>query len=472
MDIMIYTGPPHIKQTIKQLRHSSYTLEKVLNEMIDNVLKIATKIDIILSIDDNNKLDEIKISDNYKSGFLNINKSGSLNPFNLGHVSHLHDDDDQTSEFGIGLKAAAINAGNLLEVYSRIDDKYFLVTCDFKRMENEPDVNKSYNPSLIEITKESYMINHIYEYGSSIKITKIRHTIYPTTTEEKIIEHITRHIQETYSLYIKNGLNIILNNHNIQPISDYFDDTSCKPFIIKKYLIILENDNYQKEIFSIKDENSVYKMVFKEEVKQEKSSFEEIGKLLNDNYKYYCPISDKYHYCLTIETTFTKFSNNTPINDTTANDTVDIYKNNRKYGNISLFKMVNGVHNYTKHRIQFNSKKIGKELGITFNKEINLLNSNNNLSNVIKFILRQHRRSISADISTDNNKSLCERAIEYKIIDPYTCDISILSKYHQSYYKRINNEQIYEQKEEQINDQKVKLLNEKRLNYLIIKKKN
>ena len=458
---MMNVGAPHFKQKIKQIRNSSYTLEKVINEMIDNVLKIASEINITLTINDN-RLYEIIISDNNIEGFKNINKLGSENPFNMGHVSDTHDDDDQTSEFGIGLKAGAINAGNLLEVYSYVDNKYYQIICDFNKMQMEPDVNNSYNPILVPISKETYNNSHMYEYGSTIKISKIRSNIYPSTTEDKISHDIIHSIRSTYSLYIKKGFKITLNNILVESMNDYFDNIKCIPFTIRKYLIILENENQDKIMFVMTDTDKtiIYMVEDKSNIQDKKikskkdtnenieskmikykkdytpvlikKSINDIDSLLQDGYKYYYPIEDN-NYTIIIESTYTRYSDN---NEILPCDSVDIYRDDRKYGNTPLSKKMDGYHNYNIHRIRFNSKIIGKELGITFNKDINLINCNNNLSETIKKILQINNENITSNINSQINKKLCDIAIHNKFINPLECDINMLSQHHRKFYNR------------------------------------
>ena len=54
------------------------------------------------------KIYGIKISDSYEKGFENIKEEGEKNPFNMAHVKDSHNNDEETSEFGMGLKLASI----------------------------------------------------------------------------------------------------------------------------------------------------------------------------------------------------------------------------------------------------------------------------------------------------------------------------------------------------------------------------
>ena len=140
------TGAPHFKSIAKQHRHANYTLEKVINEGVDNIIKKASEIHINTQVDSDKRLQELRISDNYSYGFESINEVGIQNPFNMGHIKSGHDDDDETSEFGVGLKAGALSAANQLSVISRVGDNFHEVICDFIKMERED--NSSINGNI------------------------------------------------------------------------------------------------------------------------------------------------------------------------------------------------------------------------------------------------------------------------------------------------------------------------------------
>lgn len=150
---ILNTGAPHFKALMKQHRQANYTLEKAVREFIDNVVKKAGEIHVQTQVDDMQRLQEICISDNYSLGFSNLDCEGVNNPFNMGHIKSTHDDDTDTSEFGVGMKAGALSTANQLNVYTRIQKydgtyKYVEVILDFIRMAMEPDANSSYNPRI------------------------------------------------------------------------------------------------------------------------------------------------------------------------------------------------------------------------------------------------------------------------------------------------------------------------------------
>jgi hypothetical protein len=124
-----------------------------------------------------------------------------------------------------------------------------------------------------------------------------------------------------------------------------------------------------------------------------------------------------------IETTFSFYSEN---EENIPMDCVLIYKDNRLYGKKNFVKNNNGTNNYTIHKIEFTSKKIGKMLGITYNKEITM-DVNNDLTKSLKSSIAENRREFNADASTSKNKELCDKAIKKNVINWRTCNIGLLS---------------------------------------------
>lgn len=429
----LFTGAPHFKSIAKHHRHANFNLEKVLNEAIDNVIKKATKISIFTEIDSEGRLQELKISDNYVDGFVNINEHGINNPFNMGHIKSGHDDDEETSEFGVGLKAAALSASNYLLVVSKVEAHYYEVICDFIKMEKEDDVNASYNPKKREIMEEDYKDIHPFDQGSSIVMSKILGTICEQTTQKKITERIKKGISDTYSRFFSENMEIRVNGEIVEREHDYFLDPKCMPFTVQKSLFILEKPG--DKIFLIRKTVErttwqIYNKISKKWEALKDNNFIETKK--NEGYIQTCQFKNSLDgSCIKIDTTFAFYSDTVPTkeNGLMPEDVVLIYKDNRKYCKKSFVKHNNGAYNYTLHKIEFDSKKIGKELGITFNKEITM-DGNNDLIIALKYAVHDSRLEFNADTSTSTNKALCAKAIKLKILDWTTCDKLKLASYY------------------------------------------
>ena len=167
-------------------------------------------------MDDSGKLLEISISDNYIRGFDSIDSDGNKNPFNMGHIKCAHEDDSETSEFGVGMKAGSLSAANKLNVYTRGLEPdgspiYVEVICDFVKMSNEPDVNESYNPRKRHISEDYYREYHPFEIGSTLVLTNIRDCIYSMCKPELLTANIVKGISDTYSRFIERGTSIEVN---------------------------------------------------------------------------------------------------------------------------------------------------------------------------------------------------------------------------------------------------------------------
>lgn len=452
------TGAPHFRSIAKQHRHANYTLEKVVNEAVDNIIKKATEIHLTTDVDSDGRLQELKISDNYVSGFESINQEGIGNPFNMGHIKMGHDVDDETSEFGVGLKAGALSAANELLVVSNVNSAYYQVICDFLKMEKEEDVNASYNPKIKTIEEADYRQLHPFPNGSSIIMSKIRETICDRTTQRELTDRLKKGISETYSRFLTQNMRIFVNKEPVTKEVDFFSDPKCVPFIVKKKMYVLEKGADKIFLMNKTIEQAVWQIYVKakdkgakDKKKDQKDSWEAL-KTSGDNF-----ITEKmkegyklaYHNgsvvsdgsCIKIETVFTFYSDlfhtkdQEVESDIMPSDMVQIYKDNRKYGKKSLKKHNNGSHNYTLHRIDFESKKIGKELGITFNKDITM-EGTNDLIMAIKLAIDDNRSVFSADTSNGINEKLCQKALTRSVLNLTTCNILKLSTSHREMRKK------------------------------------
>ena len=171
-------------------------------------------------------------------------------------------------------------------------------------------------------------------------------------------------------------------------------------------------------------------------LKEHSDGLKYINELLKSGYRYVYAACNDEGACMQINTTFTFYSDKFHTRHKGSEpelpeDCVYIYKDDRNYGRQSLLKHNNGIHNYTLHEIDFVSKKLGKDLGITFNKEI-LMNGTNDLIVSIKAALVDSREDFSADTSVKKNTDLCEKAIKKGLIDLMTCPETKLSAHHRS----------------------------------------
>ena len=426
-------GAPHFSSLAKRSRHSNYTFPKVLFELFDFPITKAKNIELKTQIDDNDTLQEIRVSDDYEFGFENIHQTGANNPLNMGHTKESHNDDLETSEFGTGMKSGSLSAANELRVITRVvasdgNPRYFEVLCDFIHMASQESVELSYNPMIREITYGEYKRFHPFDCGSTIILSKIRNSIYPRTKQEDITKDMISHLSSTYDRIIRiRNVNIEVNRVKVIPAYDFFADLKCIPFIVTKWLWVIEKDGNQRDYVVKRSagNQATWSQYNRRENKWNKISEVDAEDLINvvnnGNRMPYSPI-DESGACLILRTVFTFYSEKFHYGEDTElpSDALLIYKANRKYGKESLFDHRNGTHNYTLHEMDFISKQMGKDIGITFNKDIQL-NGKNELIMAIQSALEDNKVGITADTSTGSNAKLCEKAIKMGVLDPETC---------------------------------------------------
>ena len=98
-------------------------------------------------------------------GFEHMFKEGTENPFNMTHMRSGQEDDEETSQFGIGMKAGAISTGDRLDVFTKVNGQCYWIEMDFLEMCER------------EISEEEYRKRHPFEYGSTLVISSINPSI-------------------------------------------------------------------------------------------------------------------------------------------------------------------------------------------------------------------------------------------------------------------------------------------------------
>ena len=232
-------GAQHIRSKIKQARNNNYTPETSLNELIDYPILMANNIDISVLVADN-RLYKIQIEDDCKEGFINLLESGPCNPFNYGHEKVGHEEDGEISEFGTGMKQAAVSTGDKFTVFTKVKNKYYKIVFEFPVMMSEKDVMKSYNPSEFEeISEEVYKRYHKYDTGSTLIIEEILPDVLSGSSIKNLATELENSIKKTYGRIIlkrKEDLNLKLNDKKIEGEEEIYYKDECKPFTQKKKL--------------------------------------------------------------------------------------------------------------------------------------------------------------------------------------------------------------------------------------------
>jgi len=435
-------GAPHFRR--RKYKNSGYTLSTILKEYIDNVAKIAKHIDVTASVSPSGMIECITISDDYEHGFVNIYEHGDKNPFNFDHMRPGQDDDDELSEFGIGMKAAAVAAGNLFMVYTKVSGACHWVVCNFEEMEREPDVNKSYNPKHKIIDVEEYRANHPSSNGSTIVLSELHPSLQEITSQSQIQEKFSETISDAYSNYIQNGLIIRVNGVAVKEERDWFSDETCKLFTITTKILILEKQGFPRVMIAIRtDKNTTYKKYdtiptpkcdtkTKNQKRLKKYDKKDLDELLEQGYRFshqMNPMSDMH--AIEIKSTIVLYSDafdgenppEPPLNH------VHVHKDGRKYGSHIFEHRNDGNCNYSCHKIDLKSKQIGKELGITYNKQLQM-NLQNDLTRMIREIIDDNNLNLNSNTSTSKNQQLCQRYLDAMNVDIMTCSLRKLSTHH------------------------------------------
>jgi hypothetical protein len=392
------TGSPNFKGARRQHRQSDYDIKKAILEFVDNVITKCNHVNVLFNLTDQKKgtLSKLSISDDYPKGFENMFKIGIENPFNMTHMRSGQEDDVETSQFGIGLKAGAISTGDRLDVFTKVRGECYWVEMDFLEMCER--LEDSFAPNVRTISEEEYRSKHPFDYGSTLVISSINPSIYKHTTAEDLKTYLKNELSSTYNDII-NDTHVCLkvNDEQIHYVPDVYDDPECAPFT-RKGVVYKHNDAYYlsyEDKYYISEPNvKITKGKKKDMVDIEKSE----------------KIAD-------IKTTFTFYKLN--LEDLPMGH-AHLYRKGRRYGYwTGLGSKNNGTKNYNITRIDMDKKEIAKKLGLTYNKNIT--------ENMINFETQTFREFIkimtdgfNADTSTTANLKLYNVAKKHNIEIDYT----------------------------------------------------
>jgi hypothetical protein len=439
---LMIVGGTHFKKEREKMSSSNYTLPKILNECVDNVLvPNCNNLNFKCKVTPKGYLQSFSISDDYIYGFVDIKKEGTNNPFNFTHMREGHGNDFVTSQFGTGFKAAAVSSCDLLNVFTHVDGKFYKVTCDFNKMSNEEIAIFSFDPDICEISKDEYKRNHPYNTGSTLVFEYVKKNVYKKTTIDKIYDEISNKLSECYTDIINNtDFNIYVNDRVVPPEKDYSEEPQCKPF--NKYLKLIkyidEDDDTNEEYICVDDEKN-YLRFNKDtqnwnliKTKQDKIKFglesgkkikskneeENINWIVDTSVSY----SDKDIECMRFKGIFMMYHPDLNTDSNTLNESrypkgrIRLYRRGRCHGDWNLEKP-NGSVNFTDIRVDYKSKKIGNDLGITWNKDISG-DQENDLCSAVKALTKKIKSELVGDTADSRNKVLYNIALKNKIHVP------------------------------------------------------
>ena len=403
------TGSPHFKGVYRQHRQSDYNLKKALCEFVDNPIMKCNQITVRFRLSDQEKgnLSQLIISDDYLLGFEHMFQEGISNPFNMTHMRPEQDEDDEeTSQFGIGMKAGAISTGCKLDVFTKVDGQFYWVEMDFPEMCERDD--DSFSPNVRTITEEEYRKKHPFENGSTLVLSSIHQSIYVPTTKDDLKKYLITELSNTYNDIIKErGIVMKVNDDRIHGMDNIYEARECIPFT-KKYSLYFDQDEYHiiggNECCCATCSKVNTKECFLYNPNKTKSKTFTKGKM-KDSTK----LADLK---LSITTTITMFNSSL---DELPYGRVDIFRNGRKIGcwKDSGSKN-NGGKNYTVTRIDISRKEVAKKLGLTFNKNVSENNTNIETT-FVKSCIEYVTQDFNSDISTPQYKKLFATAKKHNI---------------------------------------------------------
>jgi hypothetical protein len=262
--------------------------------------------------------------------------------------------------------------------------------------------------------------------------------VYNKTTIDKIYSEVHDNISECYTDIINNsGLNIYVNDRVVSPEKDYSEEPQCKPFNKNMKIIkyVDEEDDTNEEYICEDDEKNYYRfnkdtqnwnliktkkdliMFGLESGKKIKSKNDE-NWVVDRTVSY----SDKEIECMRFKGIFMMYHPDLNTDSNVINESrypkgrIRLYRRGRCHGDWNLEK-ANGSVNFTDIRVDYKSKKIGNDLGITWNKDISG-DQDNDLCIAVKALIKKIKSELVGDTADSRNKTLYNIALKNKIHVP------------------------------------------------------
>lgn len=375
-------GCLHFKSTVKQIRAENNTFVSSINDIIDNIHGIASKLkfqslcDIQLLYDDQQNMYKVIISDNIPHGFKDIFNQGTDNPLNMGHIRLGHDDDEETSEFGTGFKKDIIYIAQYTEIYTRSVQEngnisFIKISFDIPEMCSRLNPEESYEPSNFEfITEEQFKQNHKFGEGSTVILSILRQTdvTFDVETGKRISNNqfekqLRNQISKANSgLILSKIINIKVNDILVEPEPDLFELVPESNQSIFIFHCELNNKNEPIEIFREGITETGRSTIMKynpRENKFKKSSSNELNV-----FKERSSIHTLGLFALT--TKQTKYEASHQYNDLT-----DIVRSKRCFGSYKITKQEkDGYSNHIYNKLSYTSKKLNALIGVGSNKRV------------------------------------------------------------------------------------------------------
>ncbi len=385
-------GGPHFKRMVQSIRLKHITTRAAIVDMIDNIFGITRSLklkniicDITLEYCTEGKLCGIKISDNIPSGFKDLFKEGTDNPFNMTHMRDGHSNDDETSEFGTGLKEAIILLAHFASIHThyRTDDGeegYAKIEFDIDKMSSVESPEESFQPSEynLDISRDEFMQNHTNsdnrpngDDGStvSLRLRKGQNHMYdPVSTRElnreQFEDYILQCLRDTFSGILKcesNEVMVRVNGKVITPNDEFIHLIDAKNKTSHAFYCELNENNECIGVY--RQRKTPGRSPYMEYVEKEK----EFRPLTEQEFK--SKITAPNVYPAILESFTTK--GNAHYDKIQHQNKVGVSRDGRLYEEIPYTKsQTDGYSNHIGHNLTFTSKKLSPIVGIGSNKRV------------------------------------------------------------------------------------------------------
>ena len=389
---MTIVGTPPIKGEIKKARASGYNFTKAMGDIMDGAITMGGGSVVYVTINpstrDPNKISSITVSDDIETGMASLKYTGTKHPLCWACDSTDHAEDGAISEFGTGLKAAAVNIGSKMTIttkYSDDDGKIHLqnIDCNWEKMA----IDDTYEPTNIrDISEDEY--NRLHKkpdgtplnIGTTIELSEISDKFTGRTMNS--VDELITYIANTYhsvgrEIYV--GRVQVTANVPCTHISDWAHDIHTID------VEIYDDDIIIKPMISTGDiTDSSNKKIRKVEYHNTKHKFN-TSAIKDGDYSDICRNQRKIDTCIfkatrqygmgdKIQHKIKKWT----LSHTSQGGSVNISRNGRMLTNwskdnprhISFGPKFHMEHHYNYFHMDYNSKQTGSLLGISYTKSI------------------------------------------------------------------------------------------------------
>jgi len=399
-------GTPTIKGEIRKARASGYNFTKAMGDIMDGAITMTggSKVYITISpsIGDPDKISSITVSDNIETGMSSLKYRGAKHPLCWTCDSEDHVVDSIISEFGTGLKSAAVNIGSKMVITTKYSDdtgKVYRqnIDCNWEKMVKD----NTYDPTNIrDISEDEYnRLHRDYDgnpllRGTTIELSEICDKF--TGRAQNSIDELTTYIASTYHSVSRD---IYLNNSKISIDIPYTNISNFEHNIYSIDIEIYDKDIIMKPIVSTHDTDSPHKKLRKVEFNVSKHKFT-TSSIKDSEYKTIYQTQSKIDTCVFKATRKYGIGKKIPhkiktwtLDNLPQGGSVNISRNGRMLTNwskdnprhISFGPKFHMEQHYNYFHMNYNSKQTGSLLGISYTKSIDGNFPNNKLVAALQY---------------------------------------------------------------------------------------